>query len=53
LSPPTPVTPALHGVFADPSYVTAEGQLTVVAEGAFAIVNVFESLLPLWFASPA
>ncbi len=47
LSPPAPVTVAVHGVFAEPSYATPEGQLTVVVDEALAIVNVFESLLPL------
>ncbi len=47
------MTLALHGSFAEPSYVTLAGQLTVVVEEAFAMVNVFESLLPPWLASPA
>jgi hypothetical protein len=47
------VTDALHGVLADPSYVTLAGQVTVVVDDALAIEKVLESLLPLWFASPA
>ena len=47
------MTVALHGVCAEPLYVTLAGQVSVVVEDAFPIVNVFESLLGSWFASPA
>ncbi len=34
-------------------YVTFVGHVTVVVEAALSIVNVFESLLVVWLASPA
>jgi len=47
------VTLAEHGVSGDPVYVTgAAGHVTAVVLGAIPIVKFFESLLPVWFASP-
>jgi hypothetical protein len=54
LSPPIPVTVAVHGACAEPSKVNGPaGQLTVVVEVAWPMVKVFESLLEEWLASPA
>jgi len=51
--PPAPVAVAEHGVCAVPSYENGPAeQLTVVVLDALSMVNVFESLLLLWFASP-
>jgi hypothetical protein len=50
--PPAPVIATVHGVSADPVYVTLAGQLMVVVELALSIVKVAESELPSWFASP-
>ena len=47
-----PVTFAEHGSCADPLKVTLAGHDTVVVESAFSIVNVVESPLDVWLASP-
>ena len=42
----------MHGSIASPVNVLESGQLIVTVESALSIVNVFESLEPVWFASP-
>ena len=54
LSPPSPVTAAVHGVSAEPVYVAEDGQVITVDEAAFAMVKLtWVAVEPLWLASPA
>src|SRR5437763_418641 len=52
-NPPAPLTAAVQTSSAAPVNVTLAGQLTVVVELAFAMVNVADAVLPSWFASAA
>src|SRR5437660_668531 len=51
--PPALVPDALHGYCAAPVSGMVARQTTGVVEAALSIVNVFESLLAVWLASPA
>jgi hypothetical protein len=53
-NPPTPVTPTVHGVNADPVNKTEPGHDTTVTEVALEIVNnTCDADEPEWLASPA
>jgi hypothetical protein len=52
LRPPAPVTETVHGVRAEPVYVTGSVHVTVVVDVALVIENVVELDELVWLLSP-
>ena len=52
-NPPAPVTVTVAGISGEPVYVKGPPTVPVVVDVALSMVKVFESVLPVWLASPA